>query len=558
MNFKIKLFLICTLTGANSFLANSQNQNEGHVSGNVQMIFQEYNPDSIIGAQVPPAKAAMNSFANINYVKGNFRAGTRFESYLNAQLGYPDRFSGTGIGYRYAGYTLDGLDITVGNFYDQFGNGLVFRAYEERQLGIDNAMDGIRIAYKPMDGMYVKAVYGKMRYTFNNGTVNADGIVRGIDGEIQLNELIKKLEDSKAIISMGGSFVSKYQQDDNPAYNLPENVGAWSGRTNIMYGNFSINGEYAYKINDPSADNKYIYKPGQALLVNTTYAQKGLSISLDAKYVDNMSYRADRNAILTDLNINFLPALTKPHTYNLAATLYPYATQPTGEVAYQGEISYNFKKGTPLGGKYGTQITVNASAAFSMDSTTITDADPQLQGYTANFMIPGDQLYYQDIHVELKKKINKKWSFVLMYLNLAYDNDINQGAYDNQGKATKGSIFSQIYIADISYKIDNKNNIRMELQNLNTNQHLGDWGTIVIEYTKSPHWFVAFMDQWNYGNKNADERVHYLYGTVGYIKNANRFSIGYGKQRAGLFCVGGICRTVPASNGLTFSLTSSF
>ena len=32
----------------------------------------------------------------------------------------------------------------------------------------------------------------------------------------------------------------------------------------------------------------------------------------------------------------------------------------------------------------------------------------------------------------------------------------------------------------------------------------------------------------------------------------------YGKQRAGVFCVGGVCRAVPASNGLTFSFTSSF
>ena len=31
-----------------------------------------------------------------------------------------------------------------------------------------------------------------------------------------------------------------------------------------------------------------------------------------------------------------------------------------------------------------------------------------------------------------------------------------------------------------------------------------------------------------------------------------------GKQREGLLCIGGVCRQVPASNGMTFSLTTSF
>ena len=46
--------------------------------------------------------------------------------------------------------------------------------------------------------------------------------------------------------------------------------------------------------------------------------------------------------------------------------------------------------------------------------------------------------------------------------------------------------------------------------------------------------------------------------SVGYTNKANRISLGYGRQRAGIFCVGGVCRTVPASNGLSISITSSF
>jgi len=62
----------------------------------------------------------------------------------------------------------------------------------------------------------------------------------------------------------------------------------------------------------------------------------------------------------------------------------------------------------------------------------------------------------------------------------------------------------------------------------------------------------------NYGNPVESKRIHYPIITCGYIKDATRFTVSYGRQRAGLFCVGGVCRFVPANNGLTFSFTQSF
>ena len=60
------------------------------VSGNVGILWQSYSEDSLIGAVVPPAKSGYNAFANVNYNQGNFSAGIRYESYLNAIIGFPD------------------------------------------------------------------------------------------------------------------------------------------------------------------------------------------------------------------------------------------------------------------------------------------------------------------------------------------------------------------------------------------------------------------------------------------------------------------------------------
>ena len=93
-------------------------------------------------------------------------------------------------------------------------------------------------------------------------------------------------------------------------------------------------------------------------------------------------------------------------------------------------------------------------------------------------------------------------------------------------------------------------------------QDQGDWAMGMIEYTISPNWFFAIADQYNDGYTDHEdqvhEAVHYFNLTCGYSKGANRFELGYGKKREGIFCVGGVCKQVPSSNGLTLTITSSF
>ena len=114
------------------------------------------------------------------------------------------------------------------------------------------------------------------------------------------------------------------------------------------------------------------------------------------------------------------------------------------------------------------------------------------------------------------------------------------------------------FIGDVTYQINKSNSIRMELQHLSANRDRGDWLFALLEYSISPHWTISAYDEYNYGNYNEDRRFHYPAASIAYVKGTSRFSLGYAKQRAGLLCVGGVCRFVPASNGLTFSITSTF
>ena len=552
--------------------AAEQTSSPGQISGSFQIDSQYYSEDSLTGAVPPPEDIGINAWGYLTYVKDNFEVGMRYESYTPALLGYPAStqvtYSGSGIGYRYAKYSNDLLEVTVGNFYEQFGLGMIFRSYEERFLGVDNAMDGVRLKVNPLNGLYIKGVIGKQRLGFNNGLNNGPGVVRGIDGELNFNEAFKAMAESRTYFTLGASFVSKYEKDNSSLLKLPQNVGAYGGRVSLQRGKIQFLTEYVHKENDPNTANGDIYKNGDALYSNLTFSQKGFAFNLTGTTKDNMQFQSSRSASPFDLNVNYLPALTKQHTYNLAATLYPYATQPNGEIGYSAEVAYKFEKdskvesklGKLLGGKYGTKILLSYTQINDLDTTRIvpfgaTDTinDPTREGYNVSLFSPGDNVLIRDFHAEINKKISKKTKLKYTYFNFEFD----QGQVQGGGKQLP-RVFADIHVAEISYKIKPKHSLRIELQHLATKQDSGNWFTGLAEYTVSPHWSFSVMDQYNYGNMHPDAKLHYPILSVAYLRNSTRIEMRGGRQRAGIFCIGGVCRVVPAATGITLSVTTSF
>ena len=561
---KIALFIT---TISMSFLGFSQENNLGEIHGDFNLNLQSYQEDLQIGAKAADEIILNNAYLNLNYTKGNFATGLRYESYLNALADYDPEFKGNGIAYRYATYSIDGLEITAGNYYEQLGSGLIFRSYEEKGLGIDNAMDGVRLKYSPIEGMYLKTFIGKSRTYFDY----ADGIFRGADGELNINELFNS--ESKTKIILGGSFVSRYQERSNLIFKIPQNVSSYAGRMNLNHGGWSYYGEYAYKINDPAnvlTASKMNYASGNAFTQNITFSKKGFGIIAEMHRTDNMTFKSDRDRDGKAYLINYIPTLSKPHAYTLLA-LYPCATQANGEFGIQFDVFYKFQKETLLGGEYGTKLALNYSRinglnggnSFLNDNTEHT---PML------ISIKNEELYFNDINLTINKKLNSNTEASFVVANQTYNKDLLEGHVPGD----YGVLNSTILIADLSYEIKQGHSLRMELQNLISNQledystsgggygngmeepAEGDWGMALLEYTISPHWFFTVQDMYNYGNELEEKQLHYLNLTAGFIKGANRFEIGYGKKREGIFCVGGICKLVPSSNGFSVNISSSF
>ena len=535
------------------------------LSGSVQSDMLVPQADEKIGAE-KTEDFQTNTYVDLMLQHQNFEAGVRMEYLQHPLPGFENDFKGWGVPHYYVKGKLDWAELTVGTFYEQFGSGFILRTYEERALGIDNSLRGGRLVVKPFSGLTIKALGGHQRryWKWNKGFVS------GADAEVNVDEWVKGMQQHNTRLTLGFSWVNKYEDEDyierlaNDGLNTtvyqvrqPKYVNAWDARANLSMGNVNILAEYARKGDDPSQANGYIYGKGDVAMLSASYSKKGLSLLLQAKRSENMSFKSRRSMLGISSAINHLPAFTQDQTYALAA-LYPYATQlADGEWAYQAEFGYQFKRKTALGGKYGMNLKVNFSYVRSIDRqfqdglniTSLASSNMQLagtKGYTSKFFKWGDQTYYQDLDIQLSRKFSKSFQLSLMYMNQRYNKTVIEGH--------GGMIHSNIFIADGKYQFSPKTTLRMEAQYLNTKDDQGDWLYGLAELSLVPHWMLTVSDMWNCG----ETKTHYYQGLVTFNVGAHRIQAGYGRTRAGYNCSGGVCRWIPAQKGFTLSYNYNF
>lgn len=543
------------------FVSPASAQDKVTLTGSIQSDIMLPQNDSIIGAE-KTEDLVTNTYVTLQLNSKYVDAGARLEYLEHPMPGYEGDFKGWGVPHFYVKGRLGMAELTAGTFYEQFGSGFILRTYEERSLGIDNSLLGGRLVLKPTDGVTVKLLSGKQRRYWNWNK----SLVSGADVEVSLDEWIPSLKKSNTRLMIGGSWVNRYENNEEEVFadlyhkvNFPKYVNAWDVRVSLNHGPWSVLAEYAQKGEDPSYANGYIFRKGSVAMLSGSYSKKGLSILLQAKRSENMSFKSTGNAskaIGVSSSIGHLLAFTQDHTYTLAAK-YPYATQVAdGEWAYQAEVGYNFKRNTTLGGKYGMTVKVNYSLVKAIDRKF----DDELpfntlagsmkyggtDGYSSSFFKWGGQTYYQDLNIQLTRKLTKDFKLFLMYMNQRY----NMGKIENHG----GMVHNDIFVADGKYQFTPKVALRGELQYMESTDDDGNWLFGLLELSLVPHWMITLSDEYRV-NK---EHVHYYMAQVTFTTGAHRVQLGYGREIDGYNCSGGVCRYVPASKGLKLSYNYNF
>lgn len=520
-----------------------------------------------------------NSYLKADYDWKNWSFGAQVEGYEpKAIMNYSPEYKGFDIGAIYARYHNRelGLDVTAGHFYDQFGSGLLFRAWEDRQIGINNAVFGLNVKYTLLDHVDITLLGGKQR--IGMGFDLSDSYVFGGNVEVDVADFLKFEEFG---LRAGVSYLGKVEKDKDYIEEMNQNLRkmqhAFSGRIGFDYKNFFGEIEYVYKEKDALVESGVkgnTEQDGNALLFNGGYTAKGTSFSFNLRRLENMAFYSDRELTANVYNrgvLNYVPALTKQYDYSLQ-NIYVYQAQyllstfdlqqKIGEIGGQFDFYHNFEKGSTFGGKYGTNVVINGSYWAGLKPELVEYVDER-QIVKTGFLDFGDK-YYHDLGIEVRKKWNNNWSSIFMYLNQYY----NQKALESLFEGVKANIVS----AEATYQFMDNKSIRLEAQHLWTNEDKKNWAAGTLEFAYNSNWSFFVSDMYNYGNdqevvtfdeetmeeKSEKVRLHYYNVGASFTKGSTRVSASYGRQRGGLLCVGGVCRYVSEAAGLTFGITTSF
>ncbi|MFK7808045.1 MAG: DUF6029 family protein [Saprospiraceae bacterium] len=532
-------------------------QDKGRLSGSLEANANFFIRDSAIGAAgIPQYESQLygsEAWMQLNYAYKGFDVGVRFDLYNNSNIIDPNASrTGQGIGRWYIKKKLDKLGISAGYLYDQIGSGIIFRAFEQRPLAIDNSLYGVRLTYELTPDWQLKAFTGKQRNLFAfvdtefTGTPIFKTLIKGfsVDGFLAVGKegsislapgfgvVNKTLAESTMEEVVG--VVQGYRKEDQikPQFN----TYAFSLYNSLTAGNSTWYVEGAYKttevVDDPAFERlsisnlnvlgKFTNDEGTIVYSSVTYATKKIGVTLDAKRTDNFKFRTNPFVTLNRGAINFLPPMTRDNTYRLTSR-YAAATQELGEQAFQLDIRFAPSK----------------KLKFNVNFSNITDLE-------------NEQLY-REIFTEAYYKYKRKWS---LKGGVQYQ-QYNQSVYEVKDVPLLTSI---VPYADFLYKFNRKKSIRLEAQYMHTEQDYGSWIFALAEFNINSHWAVVVSDMYNSSPTKASDfqRIHYPRFDVFYNFKSNRFGLSYVKQVEGVVCTGGICRLEPAFSGVRFNVTSSF
>ncbi|MFP9100176.1 DUF6029 family protein [Flavobacterium sp. RHBU_24] len=504
-----------------------------------------------------------NNYLLVNYQYKGFTAGIQAESYApDALLNYNPGFDGTDVGTWYAAYKTSKLEITGGYFYEQFGSGMLLRAWEDRALGINTALRGGRVLYRLSNNTRLTALYGRQRTGFNV----ARGDIYGFDADFILNKL---LGFEQSDLSVGASYVGRYEALPVENAGFDELTNAVGARFNFIHNAFYLSGEVDYKQKDGvlNVQNLIDYnfvKPGNAVLLNFGYSKEGLGIDATVRRTENFKFLSEREPVNYDISssslnyndrvLNFTPALTKQHHSNLA-NIYVYQAQTkvdyttteimkAGETGGQIDLFYDFAKETPIGGKYGTKLAVNLSSWYNLPGTY--RLSPAY--YETKFLGVGEK-YFSDYNIEIRKQFSETLHTALYYIRQFYNKAWIEGG---------DRVNTNIVTGEATYNFTPNRSIRLEGEHMWADADKKNWAGATLELNIDDKYSFYVWDIYNYGNDNPDNRTHYYNAGGAYRIGATRIAANYGRQRGGLVCVGGVCRFVPESTGVSLQITTAF
>ncbi len=537
-----------------------EKKDKGEFSGNFQNTNQFYVNDPQIGTNTTQYKRELSStdaWLFLSYKLKGFKFNLRYDVFNNTPLFNPsEAYTKSGIGIWSVSKDIDKLNITVGYFYDQFGTGMVFRAYEDRNLGLDFAVNGARVIYTPTENTQIKAFTGLQKFRFDL----RPEVIKGINAEhrIEINEnlntqlgasVVNRTIDQSTMNNIVGG-INNYELENRfiPKYN----VYVGNIYNTLSYKKFTLYTEYCQKTKEAIFNpliNRMELKDGRVYYTSLSYSTKGLGINGQYKRIESFSLRTSPLENLNLGMIAYLPSLTRQNTYRLLAR-YNAVVQELGENALG--LEFTIKPQGEFFKKHQTTININTSVVTGKNDFDLTRLNP------VNFS-DDTARYFREHYIDVSHKFSKKLKAMLGFQYINY----NQQLFEQQSAQYK-YVTAKTYFGEVTYKLTPTRSLRVEAQYLDTKQDLGSFINGTVELNIAPHYSFSIGDMVNVNRvirntqASSSDLVHYWNVFGSYTYKTTRITGGYLKQVEGVNCTGGVCRVEPAFSGVRLTLQTNF
>lgn len=511
---------------------------QGTLSGDLQTNLNFFMKDEKIGAANNPlydnALSGGEAWLSTRYSVNDWTFTMRVDAFQNSNLLNPTQaLTSYGIGaYNITRQTED-LTISVGTIYDQIGSGILFRAYEDRGLLIDNALVGLSLKYKLNDHVTVKGLGGQQKFLFTRyspvikaANIEGDYSIGKANLTPGLGALNRTIDDE----SMSKIAASINNQDLSTRFYPRYNSYVMSAYNTVVWKDIRWYVEGAYKTHEAIPDTgigsvKLVDKPGNVLYTTVDYSRKGFGLNLSLKRTENFFMRTSPNEVLLRGMMNWQPVVARQRPERVISRYTP-ASQDLSEMA--GTIDGFW---TP---NEATNFVFTYTAIDKLDKTKL----------------------YRELFGEVLYEGLKPWK---LHAGVQYM-EYNTPVYRVDPK--QAYLFALTGYVEITYLINDKKSLRGELQYMNTKQDFGSWAFALLEYNIAPKYSFSVSDMYNIdpNRSNPDVKGAFHYPTVfgAFTKDNHRFTLAYVKQVAGINCTGGVCRYEPAFSGVKATFATRF
>jgi hypothetical protein len=497
-------------------------------------------------------KEYLEETADVRLFVNDFLFGVRYE--FDEPIEYGTSIKG--ISRRFVEFNKDQVLVRAGNYYELFEKGLTLNAFENRPLGFNTQLDGLKLRY----GNQWKNL--KFDGTIVGGDMNySDYLVPDRVETYSIRAANLNFSPFR-FVGVGGSYL--YTRGSIPSGSYITNITAEiaEGNLKFSYKGFDFFASYANKktITDPNQLYPVSLAPrGDGFYGMLSYTREGLGAVLEYKnYRFDLVTPDERSNTRPTKALPFQqpPTLIKEHNATLLSR-YPHIVDFNDEVGYQLEAFYS-----PT-----DNLTFNLNISQTsrhydyqdVDTTALTRYQridrkfswmPALDDAMSPFWeIYLEAEYYYKTNLKLKLGVARQTS--ILY------NIIDPG--------TSEKIRTFTVPLEVRYDFLKKYSVKLNAEvqkvfNLIRSDQKSFWNTLIaVTLSRSPDiGLTGYLELSNDEEDPSGRKYWPQVEAVYKISSANAVQLSYGNERGGLKCSSGICRYVSPFNGFRLTVINNF